>query len=581
MPRLRAFYPVDAARRFDFSDTAGQAVIYENLEAIRQWLLAELVESYDYPPEFIAERCRAGSDFELGHGVTGFCLLTSSGKPFLWVLCSEPGKADQAELALRNVLTHGATAGLGIASDGDLKGTRFLRRRFDTEKCEFVPDIEVFRRPPPLLSVPCYMAGASAEAPGLVPLTEGVEDVFFEAHSHIRDIDGMHADEALDEVCKILYTKLYDEEFTCPTTPYRMQRVVYGTTEELAATVRDLYAESNEYDVRVFALKIPGYKRSRGVFNTPFRLSSPALAKVVETLQDYTVSGSPTDVKGRAFQKVFNPAIRAGMGQYFTPAPVIRFMVDVCRPAVSDLILDPFCGSGHFLSACLEFVRTHADTTAEKRLHEFAFGKLHGIEKSDRMVRVAMTDMRLQGDGHSNIRCTDALLDFLNYSDLQPESFDVVLTNPPFGCLLGPEALGQLARFELATGRKSVPLEILGLERCIQFLRPGGRLAIVLPDGLLANRGSTHVRQWLESRVRVRSIISLPIETFSPFGANIKTSLLFARKLRKGERVKSDYPLFLGRVDSVGYDATGRLRDDSELDAVRDELLAFLSREGW
>ena len=90
------------------------------------------------------------------------------------------------------------------------------------------------------------------------------------------------------------------------------------------------------------------------------------------------------------------------------------------------------------------------------------------------MTRIAMTDMRLSGDGHSNIRCADALLDFDNYPDIAPDSFDIVLTNPPFGSLLGPEALAQLGTFELARGRKSVALEILGLERAIAFLRPGG-----------------------------------------------------------------------------------------------------------
>ena len=78
------------------------------------------------------------------------------------------------------------------------------------------------------------------------------------------------------------------------------------------------------------------------------------------------------------------------------------------------------------------------------------------------MVRVAMTDMRLHGDGHSNVRCTDSLLDFSNYPDIHPESFDLVLTNPPFGSLLGPEALARLGRFEFAQGRRNVPLELLG-----------------------------------------------------------------------------------------------------------------------
>jgi type I restriction enzyme M protein len=210
------------------------------------------------------------------------------------------------------------------------------------------------------------------------------------------------------------------------------------------------------------------------------------------------------------------------MGQYFTPLEVIRFVVEVASPTVGELVLDPFAGSGHFLTQCLDAVRDTCRGPGDTRIDEFAAHKLHGIEKSDRMVRVAMTDMRLHGDGHGHMRCTDALLAFENYQDLRPESFDLVLTNPPFGCLLGPEAIGRLGKFQLAQGHKSVPLEVLGLERCVQFLRPGGRLGIVLPDGILANRGMDYVRDWLEQHVRVRAIVSLPIETFTPFGANIR-----------------------------------------------------------
>jgi type I restriction enzyme M protein len=287
------------------------------------------------------------------------------------------------------------------------------------------------------------------------------------------------------------------------------------------------------------------------------------------------------DVKGRAFQKVLGPSVRAGMGQYFTPLEVIRFMVEVAAPTVSELVLDPFAGSGHFLTASLDLVRSLAKPGDAKRLDEFAFHKLHGIEKSDRMVRVAMTDMRLHGDGHSNVRCTDALLTFSNYPDLRPESFDVVLTNPPFGSLLGQEAISRLGKFRLAEGRASVPLEILGLERCLQFLRPGGRLGIVLPDGILVNRGTRGVREWLEEEVKLRALVSLPIETFTPYGANIKTSILFARKWKKGESRGGEYPVCLLRADDIGYDATGRVRSSSELGDAAGHLKAFLEKEGW
>jgi type I restriction enzyme M protein len=268
------------------------------------------------------------------------------------------------------------------------------------------------------------------------------------------------------------------------------------------------------------------------------------------------------------------------MGQYFTPDPVVRFLSRVLNPNVRDLILDPFCGSGHFLTASLELVRAK-HRVEDKAFHEFAFGKLHGIEKSDRMVRVAMTDMRLHGDGHSNIRCVDALLAFSNYPDMKPGSFDVILTNPPFGSILTSDTIKQLGEFELANTRNNVPLEVLGVERCVQLLRPGGRMGIVLPDGIVANRNTRYVREWLARQVKVRGIISLPLETFLPFGASIKTSVLILRKWEAGEDRSTDYSVFLARVDSVGYDATGRSRDSADLEEAAVEFEAFINREGW
>lgn len=561
----------------------------DDREALRQWLLRELVEVYGYPREWLGHRIILiePKNTEFDHsGIFGFCVLTVTEKPFLWASICETGESVEAENALKSTLLKSGHVGVGLSSDGTVEGTRFVRRRFDSTKCDYILDLESYTTGGPslfsqLLLTKPQSRGPKTTAQTLLPLTEKVENVFFEVHSHIRDIDGLHADEALDEVCKVLYVKMFDEETTADGSTYNLQRWVYGSSEEFAAVVRYLYEDANSYDSRVFGLKIPGYQRSRGVFSSPIRLSGPALVKAVETLQEYTLTGSPTDVKGRAFQKVLGPAVRSGMGQYFTPEPVVALAVKVLNPTVHDLILDPFCGSAHFLTRCLQQVRHGTADPSSKAFHEFAFGKLHGIEKSDRMVRVAMTDMRLHGDGHSNIRCTDALLSMENYQDIQPESFDAILTNPPFGSLLGPEAMGQLGIFALAAYRKTVPLEILGLERCVQFLRPGGRLAIVLPDGILANRGTRYVREWLESQGKVRAIVSLPIEAFSPFGANIKTSVLFFRKWKRGEKKEAGYSVCMCRSDNVGYDASGRSRDEVDLSSIGDHVLEFLAREGW
>lgn len=553
-------------------------------EPIRQWLLAELASSYFYPRHWLAEHTRLidnGADDYAGSDFFGFALRTERGDSFLFC-CVAPNEPKRAEDTLRELLRASPFTRLGISTDGTLQGTRVLRRRGTSDECDFVLDIEAFS-PPELQCVlgPFRAPGEAGEFRELRPISDSLEDVFFEAHSHIRDIDGLHADESLDELCKILYAKLYDEEMTAPGNAYSLQRGICGTVEELAAMTRRVYQDANEYDVRVFSLKIPGYDRSRGVFNTPIRLSSPAIVKVLQTIESYWLGRSSIDVKGRAFQRVLGPAIRAGMGQYFTPLEVIQFMVDVVQPVVTDLILDPFSGAGHFLTQALDLVRVKSQKAGEKRVDEFAYNKLHGIEKSDRMVRIAMTDMRLHGDGHSNIRCTDALLDFKNYPDIHPASFDVVMTNPPFGSLLGPESIARLGSFDLAQPRRSVPLEVLGLERCIDFLRPGGRLAIVLPDGVLANRATDYVRRWLAEHVKIRAIVSLPIETFSPFGASIKTSVLFAGKWRAGERPTTAYNVHLAKIDNIGYDATGRKQGESELGVVAAAIKEFLREEGW
>jgi type I restriction enzyme M protein len=503
-------------------------------------------------------------------------LRNSHKTPYLLAILVEGQASQQQEEALKLAISSHPTVAVGVIL-GDSE--KYIRKNFRTQNYEYVSRIE------PASQVTASFAlsppGAMTEPRVLKPLGSRLENILFEVHSALRDLDGLHAPDALDEVCKLLYAKVSDEEAGGRQGQYRFQRAIYLTAEECAAEIRQIYLGAVESDRVVFANRIPGYDRSRGVFREPITLSTSAIVRAVDLLQNYDISGSPVDIKGRAFQNVLIPAIRSGMGQYFTPKQVISFIVQSMKPKISDLIMDPFCGSGHFLTESLDYVREKCGLL-DKKFHEFAFTRLHGIEKSDRMVRVAMTDMRLHGDGHSNIRCVDSLLPFDNYPDLHPGSFDIVMTNPPFGSDLSTEAQAQLGPFEIGHGRRSaLPLEVVGLERCIQLLRPGGRLAIVLPDSILGNRGTTFVRTWLWEKIKLRGIISLPIETFTPFGANIKTSVLIMRKLEHGEDLDFDYPVFMAEVENVGHDASGRPIQGCELAATADAFDSFIDREGW
>lgn len=396
------------------------------------------------------------------------------------------------------------------------------------------------------------------------------ENVFFEAHSFLRDLDGLHPDEALDELCKLIYAKMYDEE-----SGLNVFSMATGNVEEYAASIRYLYSTANEYDMRVYALKIPGYKRSRGVFDEPLFISSNAIAKTGQLFAKYNFSSADIDFKARAFQNVYKPTTRAGMGQYFTPLQVIRFIVFCMAPSLSDLIIDPFAGSAHFLTESLSYVLPSARN--EKAKNEFVFYKLHGIEKSERMVRIAMTDMRLHGDGHSNIRCTDALLPFDSYTDLASNSFDIVMTNPPFGSVLQKESYSYLGDFELLKEKTKVPLEVIGLERSVQLLREGGRMAIVLPESIFVNKSYAYVRNWLQRNVKIRGIISLPLSTFTPFGANIKTSILIATKTK----TLNDYKVFTGVIEDIGFDSKGNDTQSPDWLDVAKAFKSFIDEEGW
>ena len=575
---------------------------YDIEEYVRQWALYELVETYNYPKEWLGERIAVEQPVPVAttDKEADIALKNEGGRPYVFIETKKAGFNDstfeRAERQLETYLSATHTATVGMLTDG--YRIKIIRKKIDPNEFEYIPDIPLCEQKLSMHGKLLRELPADAYAKhiktGLTSISVQYENLLFEAHSAIRDIDGMHDDEALDELSKIIYTKIYDERAISSQSigsAFRFQ--VYGasSSSEAASNVRELYDEARKKDLEIFSQRIPGYERSRGVFSADIKLSDVALARVVEVLQNYSLIDSKMDIKGRAFQRVLSSAIRAGMGQYFTPEPIVSLAIEMLRPTPEDIILDPFCGSGHFLTHALDYViRNYSDTTDEYLLNEFRFFKLHGIEKSDRMTRIAVSDMLLHDDGHSNIRKTNALLSFDNYPDIMsingdnngnPEIFTIVVTNPPFGSIMQEEARQMLGRFELGRGRKNVPLEILGLERSIQFLKPDGRMAIILPDSVLSNRNADYVRSWIVDQVKIQAIVSLPIETFVPYGATHKTSLCVFRKWGEGEVKKFDTPVFLARIDNVGYEATGGERPGSEVSAVARQFNDFVEKNGW
>lgn len=568
-------------------------------EFVRQWVLYELIHTFEYPAEWIGERLIIEEPVRMGSTSkqADVSIKNAERRTYLYVETKTFDVSDDdftdAEHQLESYLAATHTATIGMVTDG--RRTRVLRKKIDPNDFEYISTIPghssegSFAQTRLVRELPSD-AAASGRSTGLRQVSDVYERVLFDCHSAARDVDGLHADEALDEICKVLYTKIYDERQTTKQaegTPFRFQAYGASNSSEVASTIRTLYEEARTDDLEIYSKRIPGYERSRGVFKQQIRLSDSALFRIVEILQDYSLIDSRADIKGRAFQKILAPAIRAGMGQYFTPDPIVDLAVRIVQPKATDLILDPFCGSAHFLTSALNYVvDNQGQSLTPHALHEFKFFHLHGIEKSDRMVRIAMTDMMLHDDGHTNIRNQDALLSMDNYPDISAlredgkhdaAVFDIVLTNPPFGSIMKQETMAMLGRFELGRKRKSIPLEFLGLERAVQFLAPGGRLAIVLPEHVLKGKSTSFVRDWLGNQVFPEGIFFFPEETFSPYGALVKTCLLIARKPLDAHEERPD--VFLCELENLGYDATGRARSGSEIDAAVAAYFEFRSEK--
>lgn len=570
-------------------------------EFVRQWALLQLLDAYKYPRDWLGERLIIEEPVKMGSTEKAADISIKNGnrRTFLYIETKKRGSSEEefkeAERQLETYIASTHTATIGLVTDGDRVKT--IRKKIDPNDFEYIADLPAFgleSRVKVQLTRE-LLPGGDSRSTGLKLLNNDYEKVLFDCHSAARDVDGLHDDEALDEICKVIYTKIFDERQTTKQpegAAFRFQTYGASNASEVASNIRVLYEEARNSDIEVYSKRIPGYERSRGVFKTQIRLSDSALYRVVERIQEFSLIDSKADIKGRAFQKVLAPAIRAGMGQYFTPDPIVELAVGVIQPKADELILDPFCGSGHFLTKTLQFVLSNQGATLTQHdLHEFKFFHLHGIEKSDRMVRIAMTDMMLNDDGHTNIRNQDALLSFDNYPDitalrdtdkgataLDPAVFDVVLTNPPFGSIMRQETMEMLGRFDLGHKKKSLPLEILGLERSLQFLKPGGRMAIVLPEHMMKGKSAAFVRKWLYSIAHIKAIFFFPEEAFTPFGAMVKTCLCIFQKFKAGETPKTDDKTFLCEVENLGYEATGKPKAGTEVHAA---IAAFHANGGW
>ncbi len=389
---------------------------------------------------------------------------------------------------------------------------------------------------------------------------------FKQAHEALWAGGQLNPSEAFDELDKLIFCKIWDERKARNVgEPYDFQIITVSKTEEKDERKRRLIENDNLYN-RVKALYEEGRKRDAEVFRDNIRLTPEKIRTVVSYLESVNLGDTDLDSKGRAFETFMGSFFRGNFGQYFTPREIVKFIVDVLPIKNDSKVLDTSCGSGGFLLYALNKVRNQAtefypnhnnDVRQHERWfkhwHDFAEKNLYGIEISEQISRAAKMNMIIHDDGHTNVITSDGLvsdetiLARTNNSGFKYGTFDFIITNPPFGSTIRQSEQAYLKTYQLGKKEedwlavKAVPentrdgqsTEVLFIEQDYKYLKEGGYLAIVLPDGILTNSSLQYVRTQIEDWFRIVAVVSMPQTAFTANGAGVKSSVLFLKKWDK------------------------------------------------
>lgn len=394
---------------------------------------------------------------------------------------------------------------------------------------------------------------------------------------------------AFDEWSKLMFAKVRDERYTRNGRPRAFQSGVGEPDSAIATRVHKLFQDAKEQDQAIFP------------HDEKIELPDSKVAQVVRAIQAISFIGTDSDAIGTAFEDFFGSVFRGSLGQYFTMRQIARFTVGMLAPTSGDYVLDPTCGSGGFLLETLLQVWNDIDTgfagqeNLERIKADFAAQNVYGIEIHPTLARICKISLLLHHDGHTNIEADKSCLSpsLSNPRLRRDRQFDVVVGNPPFGTKIedGDEDQldgARLEDFALGRGRSSVQSEQVILEKSVSWLKPGGRLGMVLPDGVLNNGGFQSncpaLRDWLFRSGRVLAVVSLPDFAFRRSGATNKTSVLIFEKFSDQDSARLtrqleidggdisaalehsglDYGIFFAEASRIGYTPSGHpdLRND-------------------
>jgi type I restriction enzyme M protein len=463
---------------------------------------------------------------------------------------------------------------------------RFCFRKVGSEtgfSYDEVPDLPSFGRNPDESERPRFDQLKPASSDALL-------FAFRRCHNYIAANQGLQKPEAFWELLKLIFCKIHDERspeeevqfYASATARHGMNGVLKVKKE-----IDRMYAEVKKEYPSIFKP------------NETIELTPQVLAYLVSQLQMYSLLESDIDVKGRAYEEIVGANLRGDTGEFFTPRNVCRMAVEMLDPSENQLILDPACGTGGFLITTMNHVINKIQTAEIKkggtddriervtrdRIQRFAEKNIVGIDFNPNLVRATKMNMVMNNDGSGGLYQGNSLASPATWNDdLRGRQLfntvDILFANPPFGskipvddpAILSQYDLGHICEYNKTTDQwrkteglqRSQPPEILFIERCVRFLKPGsGRMAIVLPDGILGSPGLGYVRDWILQQTKILASVDMHPDTFQP-NVSVQTSVL-ALQRKSAEQIaaesfagkRNDYSIFMAIANHIGHDKRG------------------------
>lgn len=518
-------------------------------EIVRQLWLKKLLDEYGYPKSRIEVERAVWFGSGVSDKAADIVVLHSDGEhPYIIFEVKKPKRRD-GEQQLRSYCNAEGSP-IGVWSNGE---EQLVLHRQEPNIFQAITSIPALGQTLQDVISEAWTIDKLREENKLVKERVSLKDLILDLENLVlANAEGI--DDTFDEVFKLIYAKLYDE-WAATNDPARNRQVQFR-----------IYGESpTELYDKINRLFVQAKDKWRGIFGLDdrIRLRPAHLLTCVSFLQDIKLFNANLQVIDEAFEYLITDVAKGKKGQYFTPRWVIDMAVRVMHPRINERVIDTACGSSGFTVHSIFHVAGERFTAEglPPNIVEYAASMVYAIDSSPKAVKIAKALNLIAGDGKTNVYELnslnppkwselgkaafrplltrfpgDAPNDEANQQGFQDFDFDLVLTNPPFAGKISERDVLRQYRLAEKNGRTrgSVGRDILFVERNIRFLRPGGRMAIVLPQGRLNNTTDLYLRNFLFDKARLVGVVGLHPNTFKPH-TGTKTSMVFVQKYTAAE----------------------------------------------